>query len=93
MRESRRSLCSNCVALHHRRRQWRQSRWRGQDRSFHRRRKNVRSDVVRKIGVIARGKLAALVKISFSQALKSFALNVDVMNNPGALPYLSPGKM
>ena len=45
-----------------------------------------------KLGFAAKGKLAALVKITFSHALKSLNLSLDVMNNPGALAYLSPGK-
>lgn len=45
-----------------------------------------------KLGAAARGKLEALVRIGFGQALKSLNLSVDVQNNPGALPYLSPGK-
>lgn len=44
------------------------------------------------LGTAARGKLEALVRVSFSKRLTSFDLSVDVQNNPGALPYLSPGK-
>jgi hypothetical protein len=39
-----------------------------------------------------RGKAAAQVKISFKQALKALKLEAVVQNNPGSLPYLSPGK-
>jgi hypothetical protein len=45
-----------------------------------------------KLGVAARGKLVARVKVTFSRPLKSLNVSLDVMNNPGALPYLSPGK-
>lgn len=45
-----------------------------------------------KIGAAAKGKMKTLVRITFGQALKSLSLSVDVQNNPGALPYLSPGK-
>ncbi len=44
------------------------------------------------IGTAAKGKLEAWVRITFSKALRSLNLSVDVQNNPGALPYLSPGK-
>jgi hypothetical protein len=44
------------------------------------------------LGTLAKGKLDALVKVTFSHPLKSLKLAVDVQNNPGALPYLSPGK-
>jgi hypothetical protein len=44
------------------------------------------------LGAAAKGKLAAMVRVTFSHALKSLHVNLDVMNNPGALPYLSPGK-
>jgi hypothetical protein len=39
-----------------------------------------------------KGQVAALVKIGFKAALKSLRLEVLVQNNPGSLPYLSPGK-
>lgn len=45
-----------------------------------------------KLGTAAKGKMKAVVRISFAQALKSLSLSMDVQNNPGALPYLSPGK-
>jgi hypothetical protein len=45
-----------------------------------------------KLGAAAKGKLAAMVRITFTRALKSLHVSLDVMNNPGALPYLSPGK-
>ena len=39
-----------------------------------------------------KGKLVADVKITFRQALKGLKLEAIVQNNPGAMPYLSPGK-
>ena len=39
-----------------------------------------------------KGKLAVDVKLTFRQALKGLKLEAIVQNNPGALPYLSPGK-
>ena len=39
-----------------------------------------------------KGQVAALAKIGFKTALKSLRLEVLVQNNPGSLPYLSPGK-
>lgn len=39
-----------------------------------------------------KGRLAALVKLSFRTALQGLKLEATVQNNPGALPYLSPGK-
>ena len=45
-----------------------------------------------KLGAVAKGRLEALVRITFSQSLRSLSLSVDVQNNPRALPYLSPGK-
>ena len=45
-----------------------------------------------KLGAAAKGKLEAIIRVTFSKSLKSFNLSVDVQNNPGALPYLSPGK-
>lgn len=39
-----------------------------------------------------KGQIAALVKVTFSDALKALKLEAIVQNNPGALPYLSPGK-
>lgn len=37
-------------------------------------------------------KLAALVRVTFKESLKSLRIEAIVQNNPGALPYLSPGK-
>ena len=54
--------------------------------------KTYRVTDLEKLGTTAKGKLEALVRITFGQALKSLSLSVDVQNNPGALPYLSPGK-
>ncbi len=39
-----------------------------------------------------KGSLAAQVKLTFRQPLKVLKLQAVVQNNPGALPYLSPGK-
>lgn len=39
-----------------------------------------------------KGKLSALVKVSFKEPLKELKFETIVQNNPGALPYLSPGK-
>ncbi len=39
-----------------------------------------------------RGQVAAEVRITFREALKALKLEAIVQNNPGALPYLSPGK-
>jgi hypothetical protein len=39
-----------------------------------------------------KGQVAALARISFAKALRSLRLQMMVQNNPGALPYLSPGR-
>lgn len=39
-----------------------------------------------------KGHVAALARISFTKALTSLKLEATVQNNPGSLPYLSPGK-
>jgi hypothetical protein len=39
-----------------------------------------------------KGKMAALVKVSFKEPLNALKFEAIVQNNPGALPYLSPGK-
>lgn len=39
-----------------------------------------------------KGQVAALVKVTFKGALKALRIEAIVQNNPGALPYLSPGK-
>ena len=39
-----------------------------------------------------KGQVIAWARLSFKTALKSLALEVLVQNNPGSLPYLSPGK-
>ena len=39
-----------------------------------------------------KGQVAALVKVSFKEALKALKIEAIVQNNPGALPYLSPGQ-
>ncbi len=39
-----------------------------------------------------KGHVAALARITFKNALKSLRLEATVQNNPGSLPYLSPGK-
>jgi hypothetical protein len=43
-------------------------------------------------GAAVKGHLAALVRIGFKKALQSLKLEAVVQNNPGALPYLSPGR-
>ncbi len=40
----------------------------------------------------ANGSYDVQVKLTFSKALTSLQLDATVQNNPGALPYLSPGK-
>ncbi len=39
-----------------------------------------------------KGKLAVLIRLTFSQPLKALRFEGVVQNNPGALPYLSPGR-
>ena len=39
-----------------------------------------------------KGQTAALVKVTFREALRALKVDAVVQNNPGALPYLSPGK-
>ncbi|MBL7134521.1 MAG: transglutaminase domain-containing protein [Phycisphaerae bacterium] len=39
-----------------------------------------------------KGHVAALARVRFATALKSLRFTVLVQNNPGALPYLSPGR-
>jgi hypothetical protein len=39
-----------------------------------------------------KGKLSALVKVTFKEPLKALKFETVVQNNPGALPYLSPGR-
>ena len=39
-----------------------------------------------------KGRTSALVRITFAEALKALRLEAVVQNNPGALPYLSPGR-
>ncbi len=39
-----------------------------------------------------KGKLAMLVRLTFGDSLKALKINAVVQNNPGALPFLSPGK-
>jgi hypothetical protein len=39
-----------------------------------------------------RGRMAAQVRVTFSQELKALKLEAIVQNNAGALPYLSPGR-
>ncbi len=40
----------------------------------------------------AKGQIAVLARVTFKTALKSLKLETLVQNNPGSLPYLSPGK-
>jgi hypothetical protein len=39
-----------------------------------------------------KGQLAVLVRVSFKDALRALKIEAVVQNNPGALPYLSPGR-
>ncbi len=39
-----------------------------------------------------KGQLAALARVNFKSALKALKFEMLVQNNPGSLPYLSPGK-
>ena len=41
---------------------------------------------------VVKGQVAALVRISFKEALQGLKIEAVVQNNPGALPYLSPGQ-
>ncbi|MFT5856004.1 MAG: hypothetical protein ACI8XO_003256 [Verrucomicrobiales bacterium] len=41
---------------------------------------------------LVKGQTAALIKVTFTQPLKALKIRAIVQNNPGALPYLSPGK-
>jgi hypothetical protein len=41
---------------------------------------------------LVKGQTAALVKVSFRNPLRALKLEAVVQNNPGALPYLSPGR-
>jgi hypothetical protein len=41
---------------------------------------------------MVKGRIAALIKVTFNEALKDLRIEALVQNNPGALPYLSPGK-
>jgi hypothetical protein len=54
--------------------------------------KTFKAVKIDQIGAAAKGKLEAWIRITFTKALRSLNLSVDVQNNPGALPYLSPGK-
>ena len=47
---------------------------------------------LRDFGSAVKGRMSALVKIGFQTALKSLRIEALVQNNPGSLPYLSPGK-
>jgi len=39
-----------------------------------------------------RGQTAAFIKVTFREALKALKIRAIVQNNPGSLPYLSPGR-
>ncbi len=54
--------------------------------------KSFKSADVKDLTVAVKGQVAALVRINFAVALKSLRLEALVQNNPGSLPYLSPGK-
>jgi hypothetical protein len=43
-------------------------------------------------GAAIKGQTTALVKIEFKEALKSLRIEAIFQNNPGALPFLSPGR-
>src|SRR4029079_659695 len=43
-------------------------------------------------GAAVKGRVAALVRIRFAQALTALKLEAVVQNNPCVLPYLSPGR-
>ncbi len=47
---------------------------------------------VQDFSAAVKGRLAALVKVTFSEALTALRIEAVVQNNPGALPYLSPGR-
>ncbi len=53
--------------------------------------KSFKSAEISNFADAVRGHVAALARIGFKSALKSLKLDVLVQNNPGALPYLSPG--
>ncbi len=54
--------------------------------------KNYKAADLKEFTPAVKGQLAALVRISFKTALKSVHIDMLVQNNPGSLPYLSPGK-
>jgi hypothetical protein len=54
--------------------------------------KSFKAADVKDFSAAVRGQVVALAKIGFKTALKSLRLEVLVQNNPGSLPYLSPGK-
>ncbi|MCY2990467.1 MAG: hypothetical protein NTY19_21705 [Planctomycetota bacterium] len=48
--------------------------------------------VLQDFSTAVQGQVAVLVKVTFREALKALRLEAIVQNNPGSLPYLSPGK-
>ncbi|MFI5379389.1 MAG: hypothetical protein ACHRHE_08830 [Tepidisphaerales bacterium] len=54
--------------------------------------KSFKAADVKDFTAAVKGQVTALVRVNFATALKSLRLDVLVQNNPGSLPYLSPGK-
>jgi hypothetical protein len=54
--------------------------------------KTFKAADLKDFGAAVKGFLSAQVKVTFKDALKSMKLEAVFQNNPGALPYLSPGK-
>jgi len=54
--------------------------------------KSFKAADLKEFSVAVKGHVAALARISFKTRLTSLRLEALVQNNPGSLPYLSPGK-
>ena len=54
--------------------------------------KTFKAADLKDFGAAVKGFLSAQVKITFKEPVKSMKLEAVFQNNPGALPYLSPGK-
>ena len=54
--------------------------------------KSWRGVEVKDFGAAVKGKVSALVRLTFKEALSHLHLIATVQNNPFALPYLSPGR-
>lgn len=54
--------------------------------------KTFKAADLKDFGATVKGSLSALVKVTFKEPIKSIKLEAVFQNNPGALPYLSPGK-